>query len=158
MADQKARTRSAKRLHVVLVPGFAGFDALGQLEYYGGITPLFQAWPVRLTERRAWGPRRKREHWSSNPSHWRTADRAALAECLPCAAIGIGSDKARIQHQQELPHGTSKSLEPLTVSMACRATTLLIDVNAINQLGMIRRATREDFPGTEFSTVVVSRS
>jgi hypothetical protein len=46
----------------------------------------------------------------------------------------------------------------LTVSMACRATTLLIDVNAINQLGMIRRATREDFPGTEFSTVVVSRS
>ncbi len=30
------------RRHIVLVPGFAGFDALGQLEYYGGITPLFQ--------------------------------------------------------------------------------------------------------------------
>ncbi|HUI54661.1 MAG TPA: hypothetical protein VLY04_06795 [Bryobacteraceae bacterium] len=26
----------------MLVPGFAGFDALGQLEYYAGITPLFQ--------------------------------------------------------------------------------------------------------------------
>jgi len=30
------------RFHVVLIPGFAGFDALGQLEYYGGITRLFQ--------------------------------------------------------------------------------------------------------------------
>jgi hypothetical protein len=27
-----------------MVPGFAGFDALGQLEYYSGITPLFRAW------------------------------------------------------------------------------------------------------------------
>jgi triacylglycerol lipase len=44
VADQNARTSSTKRLHVVLVPGFAGFDALGQLEYYGGITPLFQTW------------------------------------------------------------------------------------------------------------------
>ena len=34
---------STPRVHVVLVPGFAGFDALGQLEYYSGITPLFQA-------------------------------------------------------------------------------------------------------------------
>jgi len=31
----------------VLVPGFAGFDALGQLEYYAGITPLFQKQPFR---------------------------------------------------------------------------------------------------------------
>jgi triacylglycerol lipase len=44
VVDQKARTPSRKRFHVVLVPGFAGFDALGQLEYYGGITPLFQTW------------------------------------------------------------------------------------------------------------------
>ncbi len=32
----------AKRAHVVLVPGCGGFDALGQLEYYSGLTPLFQ--------------------------------------------------------------------------------------------------------------------
>jgi hypothetical protein len=32
------------RVHLVLVPGFAGFDALGQLEYYAGVTPLFQKW------------------------------------------------------------------------------------------------------------------
>jgi hypothetical protein len=29
---------------VVLVPGFAGFDALGQLEYYAGVTPFVRAW------------------------------------------------------------------------------------------------------------------
>ena len=28
----------------MLVPGFAGFDALGQLEYYAGVTPQFRAW------------------------------------------------------------------------------------------------------------------
>ncbi len=42
--DQEARGASTKRFHVVLVPGFAGFDGLGQLEYYGGIAPLFQTW------------------------------------------------------------------------------------------------------------------
>jgi hypothetical protein len=37
-------------LHVVLVPGFAGFDALGQLEYYSGITPLFRRWSASHPE------------------------------------------------------------------------------------------------------------
>jgi hypothetical protein len=32
------------RVHVVLVPGFAGFDALGQIEYYAGVTPIFRKW------------------------------------------------------------------------------------------------------------------
>jgi triacylglycerol lipase len=44
MADQDARVPSTKRFHIVLVPGFAGFDGLGQLEYYGCITRLFQTW------------------------------------------------------------------------------------------------------------------
>ena len=35
------RSRSDTRSHIVLVPGFAGFDALGQLEYYGGVTKVF---------------------------------------------------------------------------------------------------------------------
>ncbi|HVZ34336.1 MAG TPA: hypothetical protein VG963_18035, partial [Polyangiaceae bacterium] len=35
---------STGRTHIVMVPGFAGFDALGQLEYYSGITPIFQRW------------------------------------------------------------------------------------------------------------------
>jgi len=43
MAD-KRNAPSRKRCHIVLIPGFAGFDALGQLEYYGGVTPLFQTW------------------------------------------------------------------------------------------------------------------
>ena len=32
------------RTHIVLVPGFGGFDALGQLRYYAGVTPRFHAW------------------------------------------------------------------------------------------------------------------
>jgi len=35
------RPAPTKRTHVVLIPGFAGFDALGQLEYYGDVTRLF---------------------------------------------------------------------------------------------------------------------
>ncbi len=35
---------SRGRVHIVLIPGFAGFDALGQLEYYAGVTPQFQLW------------------------------------------------------------------------------------------------------------------
>lgn len=31
MAGQGVRTPSSKRFHIVLIPGFAGFDALGQL-------------------------------------------------------------------------------------------------------------------------------
>jgi len=41
MPAREARPRSDTRSHVVLIPGFAGFDALGQLEYYGGLTELF---------------------------------------------------------------------------------------------------------------------
>ncbi len=32
------------RLHIVVVPGFGGFDALGNIEYYAGVTPIFQEW------------------------------------------------------------------------------------------------------------------
>jgi triacylglycerol lipase len=32
------------RTHIVLVPGFGGFDALGQIRYYSGLTQLFQNW------------------------------------------------------------------------------------------------------------------
>lgn len=35
---------AAVRHHIVLVPGFVGFDALGQLEYYSGVTDVFAAW------------------------------------------------------------------------------------------------------------------
>src|SRR5437764_461658 len=35
---------SSRRVHIVLVPGFGGFDALGKIEYYAGITGIFQNW------------------------------------------------------------------------------------------------------------------
>jgi triacylglycerol lipase len=40
----RSRTASHKRFHIVLVPGFGGFDALGKVEYYTGVTRLFQTW------------------------------------------------------------------------------------------------------------------
>jgi hypothetical protein len=40
-------------VHIVLVPGFAGFDALGQLEYYADVTPLFSEWRQRHRRHRA---------------------------------------------------------------------------------------------------------
>ncbi len=43
MANQKRFTAS-NRYHIVLVPGFGGFDALGQVEYYAGVTSLFRKW------------------------------------------------------------------------------------------------------------------
>ncbi len=41
MPNQEVRCPSDKRSHIVVIPGFAGFDALGQLEYYRGLTNLF---------------------------------------------------------------------------------------------------------------------
>jgi hypothetical protein len=32
------------QMHIVLVPGFGGFDALGQIEYYAGVTGVFSDW------------------------------------------------------------------------------------------------------------------
>ena len=49
MARQNASSHS-KRFHIVLIPGFGGFDAIGQVEYYAGVTPLFQNWKDKRTD------------------------------------------------------------------------------------------------------------
>ena len=36
---------SGKRHHIVLIPGFGGFDALGRVNYYAGVTDLFNPRP-----------------------------------------------------------------------------------------------------------------
>jgi hypothetical protein len=36
--------RRTPRKHIVLVPGFVGFDGLGQLAYYAGVTGVFDRW------------------------------------------------------------------------------------------------------------------
>ncbi len=46
-APSARSAHSGARKHAVLVPGFVGFDALGQLRYYPGVTSLFQDWPRR---------------------------------------------------------------------------------------------------------------
>jgi hypothetical protein len=43
MANQNG-SASRNRDHIVLVPGFGGFDALGTVEYYAGVTTLFRTW------------------------------------------------------------------------------------------------------------------
>jgi hypothetical protein len=40
----KIRSVSNSRHHLVLIPGFGGFDALGQVEYYAGVTEVFHQW------------------------------------------------------------------------------------------------------------------
>ncbi len=35
---------STGRVHILLIPGFAGFDALGQIMYYAGITERYRRW------------------------------------------------------------------------------------------------------------------
>lgn len=44
MTSPSKRADGAGRSHLVLVPGFGGFDVLGGLEYYAGTTPRFQRW------------------------------------------------------------------------------------------------------------------
>jgi len=34
----------SSRTHIVLIPGFGGFDALGDMRYYAGITPVIRDW------------------------------------------------------------------------------------------------------------------
>jgi triacylglycerol lipase len=46
---ERARQRSRTgRRHVVLIPGFGGFDALGQMEYYAGVTQRAQGHDLTL--------------------------------------------------------------------------------------------------------------
>ena len=51
-------------VHVVLVPGFAGFAALGQMDYYAGLTPQLLRWQRR--RRRASRQRRVILHYFPN--------------------------------------------------------------------------------------------
>ena len=37
-------SENARQHHIVLVPGFVGFDALGQIMYYAGVTDVFRRW------------------------------------------------------------------------------------------------------------------
>src|SRR5262245_48764694 len=36
--------RGSRRTHVILIPGFVGFDVLGQVGYYAGVTERFAVW------------------------------------------------------------------------------------------------------------------
>ncbi len=70
-------TDARGRAHLVLVPGFAGFDVLGQIEYYAGVTPLLQGW------KRATGTHQAVLHYFDNLPTANVATRAKkLSEYL----------------------------------------------------------------------------
>ena len=43
-AGTSSKASVSPRTHIVMIPGFAGFDALGQMEYYAAVTPQFAEW------------------------------------------------------------------------------------------------------------------
>ena len=62
MAEIASQTSGTPRHHLVLVPGFVGFDALGQLDYYAGVTQVFDAWNDPANQ----APRRVSIHYFDN--------------------------------------------------------------------------------------------
>lgn len=81
------RTNSLGRLHVVLVPGFAGFDALGQLEYYAGVTDAYRRWLDKTMKSRR---RAVVLHYFDN---------------LPTAAVATRADRLRAYLAKRIARG-----------------------------------------------------
>jgi len=82
----------------VLIPGFAGFDALGQLEYYGGITPLFQTWQAESQ-----GAGNRVLHYFDNLPTAAVVTRATrlrtyLARRIARGEISVGDDVILVGH------------------------------------------------------------
>jgi hypothetical protein len=64
------------RTHVVLVPGFGGFDAFGAMKYYAGITGLFQGWRAEA-QPKGWS-RAEAEPVPWEPATWTARHATAL--------------------------------------------------------------------------------
>lgn len=60
-------SNTAGRVHIVLVPGFAGFDALGQVHYYAGTSATYQEW-LRAQPVHGCGRRSVLHYFDSLPS------------------------------------------------------------------------------------------
>jgi hypothetical protein len=75
------RDRWPNRFHVVPIPGFGCFDALGQVRYYAGITRLFKAWKAKDRQYSTTPMISLPPRWSRAPHDceaiWRSAWRAA---------------------------------------------------------------------------------
>ncbi|HEX5660154.1 MAG TPA: hypothetical protein VFX59_23325 [Polyangiales bacterium] len=85
------------RKHLVLVPGFVGSDALGQLRYYAGVAQAFQAW------RKQAGAEHATLHYFDNFPTASVAQRAArlhlfLADKLALGEINVGDEVTLLGH------------------------------------------------------------
>jgi hypothetical protein len=90
------------RLHLVFVPGFGGFDALGELEYYAGTTDVFQAWCAKARDD-PWGDRVVAHYFDTLPSAGVRTRARLLREYLTSRAkrheFRVGADRiALIAH------------------------------------------------------------
>jgi hypothetical protein len=130
------------RVHVFLVPGFAGFDALGQLEYYAGITPLFRDWAAA----RGRGPRCALHYFDNLPTAAvetrATRLRAHLARRLARGLIQPGDEVALVGHStggldiRRLIWDLAHQREPITVD-GPRGAALAVEPAAL--LALVRR-------------------
>jgi len=90
------------RLHLVFIPGFGGFDALGEIEYYAGTTDVFQAWCSELRPDH-WGDRVVAHYFDNLPTAGVKTRARLLREYLASRAkrheFRIGADRiALIAH------------------------------------------------------------
>src|SRR3954468_13526356 len=100
-ATSQAKPESG-RLHLVFVPGFGGFDALGEIEYYAGTTDVFQAWCGQRRED-GWGDRVVAHYFDNLPTAGVRTRARLLREYLTSRAkrheFRVGADRiALIAH------------------------------------------------------------
>jgi hypothetical protein len=86
----------------VFVPGFGGFDALGEIEYYAGVTDMFQAWCARQRAD-VWGDRVVAHFFDTLPTAGVTTRARLMREYLTSRAkrheFRVGVDRiALIAH------------------------------------------------------------
>jgi triacylglycerol lipase len=135
------------RLHLVFVPGFGGFDALGDIEYYAGITDVFQAWCAQRHAQHYWGNRVVVHYFDNLPTAGVTTRAQLLREYLTSRArrheFRLGADRIAL-----IAHSTG----------CLDARQLLVDLHALRGHPTSRRGveakSREHFEGEELLELI----
>ncbi|HEX6243885.1 MAG TPA: hypothetical protein VFZ61_23380, partial [Polyangiales bacterium] len=130
------------RLHLVFVPGFGGFDALGDIEYYAGATDVFQAWCAAHARDHHWGDRVVVHYFDNLPTAGVTTRAQLLREYLASRAkrheFRVGVDRIAL-----IAHSTG----------ALDVRQLLADLHALRGRPASRRGveakSREQIEGEE---------